>query len=130
MEDLHGTIAAYLRTRRGASPKIESHPDAVERDLSPRLALLAAAYGRGWLAGIRKLPAFVQVIAAEAGEDRLAGIDEYPCVVRVEMRHNGPAHDDCPHSSAPSEAQQALRILRDARHWPWQRQLWRRDADR
>jgi hypothetical protein len=130
MEDLHGTIAAYLRARRGATPKNKPEPSVDPHDPSQRLTLLAGAYGQGWLTGIRQLPAFVQVIAAEAGEDRLAGMDEYPCVVRAEMRHNGPAYDDCSHSSAPSEAQQALRILRDARLWPWQRVLWRSGQDR
>ncbi|MFN8538374.1 MAG: hypothetical protein U0232_12970 [Thermomicrobiales bacterium] len=60
----------------------------------------------------------MQQIAAEAAEDRLAGLDEYPAIVRVEMRHPGPPRDDCPHASAPSEAQQALRVLRDARPGP------------
>jgi len=124
MEDLHATIAIYLRERRKSGTR-KPAPPAELPDLAPRLAGLAAAYGQGWLTGLQRLPGFVQQIAAEAAEDRLAGLDEYPAIVRVEMRHPGPPRDDCPHASAPSEAQQALRVLRDARLWPWQRALWR-----
>lgn len=127
MEDLHETIATYLRERRKLAAR-KPAPLAELPDLAPRLAGLAAAYGQGWLVSLKRLPAFVQQIAAEAAEDRLAGLDEYPAIVRGEMRHPGPPRDDCPHASAPSEAQQALRILRDARLWPWQRILWRADT--
>jgi hypothetical protein len=127
MEDIHTSIEAFLRARREQAAE-SSPPPAASQDLTPRLTSLAAAYGRGWLTALRQLPMFVQFVAAEAGEDRLAGMDEYPCIVRAEMRHSGPPRGDYSHASAPSEAQQAIRILRDARLWPWQRALWRPDA--
>ena len=127
MEDIHASIEAYLRARRERAAE-SSPPRADRQDLTARLTSLAAAYGRGWLTALRQLPPFVQLVAAEAGEDRLAGMDEYPGIVRAEMRHGGPPRGDHPHASAPNEAQQAIRLLRDARLWPWQRALWRRDA--
>jgi hypothetical protein len=126
MEDLHTSIEAFLRARR-ARRAARSPSAADPQDLTPRLTRLAAAYGQGWPTAIHQLPAFVQLVAAEAGEDRLAGMDEYPGIVRAEMRHSGPPRGDQPHASAPSEAQQAIRILRDARLWPWQRALWHTD---
>lgn len=127
MEDLHASIEAYLRQRRERAAARDPAP-AAPPDLIPRLASLADAYGQGWLMAICQLPTFAQRIAAEAGQDRLAGMDEYPCVVRVEMRHSGPPRGDFPHAGAPNEAQQAIRILRDAHLWPWQRPLWRPDS--
>lgn len=128
-EELHASIASFLRDRRGRAAGSGPAPAAAPPDLAPRLRALAPAYGRRWLLGLHQLPAFVQLVAAEAAEDRLGGIDEYPGVVRAEMRHAGRPHADAPHAAAPNEAQQAIRILRDAGLWPWRRALWRGDSE-